>query len=81
VVIASTTVITGISSLLAGIVTVALPTIAKDLQIPNNLLLWYVGLTFPQIHCTTNGSQASINLQLDVRLYATAIRCRCRRRR
>lgn len=40
IVISSTTVITGISSLLAGVVTVSLPTIAKDLQLGESLLLW-----------------------------------------
>jgi hypothetical protein len=42
IVISSVTVITGISSLLAGLVTVGLPTIAKDLSIPPGLVLWYV---------------------------------------
>jgi hypothetical protein len=42
IVISSVTVITGISSLLAGLVTVGLPTIARDLKIPTALLLWYV---------------------------------------
>src|SRR3954465_15440099 len=41
VVIASVTCITGISSLLAGLVTIALPTIARDLELADNLLLWY----------------------------------------
>jgi hypothetical protein len=40
IVISSVTVITGISSLLAGLVTVGLPTIAKDLNLAPNLLLW-----------------------------------------
>jgi hypothetical protein len=40
VVISSVTVITGISSLLAGLVTVGLPTIAKELDIPSGLVLW-----------------------------------------
>jgi hypothetical protein len=40
IVISSTTVITGISSLLAGVVTVSLPTIAKDLELGESLLLW-----------------------------------------
>jgi hypothetical protein len=46
VVILSVTVITGISSLLAGIVTVGLPTIARDLRLESNLLLWYVRSAF-----------------------------------
>jgi hypothetical protein len=39
------TVITGvttISSLLAGLVTIALPVMAKDLDIPQALLIWFV---------------------------------------
>ena len=40
VVIASVTFITGISSLLSGVVTVALPTIARDLGLSDNLILW-----------------------------------------
>jgi len=39
-VITSVTCITGISSLLAGLVAVGLPTIAKDLELGANLLLW-----------------------------------------
>lgn len=41
VVIASVTCITGISTLLAGLVTVGLPTMAKDLSLDPSLLLWY----------------------------------------
>lgn len=40
IVISSVTVITAISSLLAGLVTVGLPTITKDLDLAPNLLLW-----------------------------------------
>ena len=41
VVIASVTLITAISTLLNGVTTVALPTVATDLGIKENLLLWY----------------------------------------
>jgi len=41
IVIASVTLITGISTLLSGLTTVTLPTMANDLGIPDNLLLWY----------------------------------------
>lgn len=41
IVIASVTLITGISTLLSGLTTVTLPTMAVDLEIPDNLLLWY----------------------------------------
>lgn len=41
VVIASVTLVTGISSLLNGLTTVILPTMAADLEIPDNLILWY----------------------------------------
>lgn len=44
IVIASVTLITGISTLLSGLTTVILPTMAVDLDIPDNLLLWYVSL-------------------------------------
>jgi hypothetical protein len=40
IVIASVTLITGISTLLNGLTTVILPTMAVDLDIPDNLLLW-----------------------------------------
>ncbi len=32
----------GISTFLSGVVVVAIPTIATDLHLPNNLVLWYV---------------------------------------
>lgn len=41
VVISSVTCITGISSLLAGVVTVCIPAMAKDVNLEGNLLLWY----------------------------------------
>lgn len=40
IVITSVTVVTGISSLISGVITVALPTLALDLSIPTGLLLW-----------------------------------------
>lgn len=40
VVISSVTCITGISSLLAGIVTVCIPAMARDVRLDGNLLLW-----------------------------------------
>jgi hypothetical protein len=36
--------VTSISSLLNGLTTVILPTMAVDLDIPDNLLLWYCRL-------------------------------------
>ncbi|KAH0837254.1 hypothetical protein FOPE_04884 [Fonsecaea pedrosoi] len=41
VIFVSVTGVTGISSLLAGLVTVTLPTLAKDLHLPDSVLLWY----------------------------------------
>jgi hypothetical protein len=41
IIFASITGVTGISSLLSGLVTVILPTMAKDLDISKSLLLWY----------------------------------------
>lgn len=40
VVISSVTCITGISSLLAGVVTVCIPAMARDVNLESNLLLW-----------------------------------------
>jgi hypothetical protein len=40
IIFTSVTAVTGISSLLAGLVTVALPRIVHDLDIPTSLLLW-----------------------------------------
>lgn len=40
VIFATVTGVTCISSLLAGLVTVALPRMAKDLDLPESLLLW-----------------------------------------
>ncbi|KIY00901.1 uncharacterized protein Z520_03567 [Fonsecaea multimorphosa CBS 102226] len=40
VIFVSVTGVTGISSLLAGLITVILPTLAKDLHIPPSVLLW-----------------------------------------
>lgn len=40
IVISSVTLVTGISTLLNGLTTVILPTMAVDLDIPDNLLLW-----------------------------------------
>jgi hypothetical protein len=42
IVISCVTYGTGISAFLAGIVTIAIPAITKDLHIPSNLVLWYV---------------------------------------
>ena len=41
-IITSVTCVTGISSLLSGLVTVSMPTIAEDLALDDSLLLWYV---------------------------------------
>lgn len=40
IIFTSVTAVTGISSMLAGLVTVALPRIVHDLDIPTSLLLW-----------------------------------------
>jgi MFS family permease len=52
IVILSVTVITGISSLLAGLLTVALPVIAKDLKLESNLLLWPASIFSLTCGCT-----------------------------
>jgi len=46
-VITSVTLITGISTLLNGLTTVALPTMARDLDIKDNVLLWYSNPMMP----------------------------------
>ena len=40
IVISSVSVITGIGSMLSGLVTVSIPTIARDINFPQDLLLW-----------------------------------------
>lgn len=42
IVIACVTFSTGIQSFLAGLVTIAIPTMAVDLSLPDNLVLWWV---------------------------------------
>jgi hypothetical protein len=42
VVISCVTYITGTTTFLAGVVTIAIPAITVDLQLPSNLVLWYV---------------------------------------
>lgn len=60
-VIACVTVITAISTLLAGVVVVATPTFAKDIDLSPNLLFWYalcscavyfVNSIFERLHAT-----------------------------
>lgn len=47
VIITCVTCATLISSLLAGLVTIALPTIARDLKMSPGLLLWFVEFQLP----------------------------------
>lgn len=56
VVIASVVLITAISTLLNGLTTVALPTMAKELDIPDSLLLWPLS-----IQALTNGCSLLIS--------------------
>ena len=42
IIFATVTGVTGISSLMSGMVTVVLPKMAKDLDLSDSLLLWYV---------------------------------------
>ncbi|WPH04306.1 Hypothetical protein R9X50_00719500 [Acrodontium crateriforme] len=51
-VIVSVTLITGISTLLNGLTTVALPTIAAELKIPHGLLLWPTSIQALTSGCT-----------------------------
>ncbi|KAF2115559.1 integral membrane protein [Lophiotrema nucula] len=52
IVLLSVVCITGISSLLAGLVTVGLPTMASDLHIPTSLLLWPISIYSLTCGCT-----------------------------
>jgi MFS family permease len=52
VIILSVGVITGISSLLFGLITVAIPVIAKDLKLESNLLLWPAAIFSLTCGCT-----------------------------
>lgn len=80
VVITSVTCITGISSLLAGLVTVGLPTIAKDLDLAPSLELWCVLSWRFRVKAESDiiSGQARRHLRPNMRLYAPLIR---RRRR
>ncbi|KAI9697107.1 MAG: hypothetical protein M1820_007922 [Bogoriella megaspora] len=51
-VISSVTVVTGLNSMLNGIVTVDLPTIADDLELSESLLLWPAAITSLTCGCT-----------------------------
>ncbi|KAF1985392.1 integral membrane protein [Aulographum hederae CBS 113979] len=52
IVVASVTFITGISSLLAGLVTVGTPTIARDIGLDSSLLLWPASIFSLTCGCT-----------------------------
>jgi hypothetical protein len=49
IILATVTGVTIISSLLAGVVIVSLPEMAKDLHLSDSLLLWYVAPTYLQV--------------------------------
>ena len=68
--------VTMISSLLSGLVTISLPTMARDLDIPEALLLWYV--TFRSGSDTTNDIlKAFIHLFADMWMHSYSLRCCC----
>lgn len=46
VVLVTVVCVTGISSMLSGVTAVALPSMATDLQLAPNVLLWYCSVTF-----------------------------------
>ncbi|KAF4815249.1 putative MFS-type transporter [Colletotrichum siamense] len=62
VVISSVTCITGISSLLAGVVTVCIPAMAKDVNLEGNLLLWPASVYALTCGCTLLLSGAMADL-------------------
>lgn len=49
IVITCVTFSTGITTFLAGVVTIAIPTMAVDLSLPDNLILWYDMLNAVQV--------------------------------
>lgn len=77
--------ITGVlvaSSMTTGLITVALPTMAKDLEIPEHLLLWYVFFFFASpIALLTLGLQARFDIRPHQRLLAATSRRDSRLRR
>ncbi|KAF6803585.1 integral membrane protein [Colletotrichum musicola] len=62
VVISSVTCITGISSLLAGVVTVCIPAMARDVNLESNLLLWPASVYALTCGCTLLLSGAMADL-------------------
>jgi len=70
--------VTMISSMLSGVVAVALPSIAKDLELGPDVLLWYDRLTGAQV-CRVDPVQAYLNLRPYLRLHAApaGFHCRC----
>ncbi len=81
VVFLSTTFVTGISSLLAGVVTVVLPKMVEDLDIPHSLMLWYVVPNLQAVHAD-HCVQAIVNIRPDLRLHSDSLGCnrRCPRK-
>ncbi|OLN81928.1 putative MFS-type transporter C1683.03c-like protein 2 [Colletotrichum chlorophyti] len=69
VVISSVTCITGISSLLAGVVTVCIPAMAKDVNLEGNLLLWPASVYALTCGCTLLLSGAMSDLYGARQLY------------
>lgn len=77
VVISSVTCITGISSLLAGVVTVCIPAMAKDVNLESNLLLWYEPASAKSLACRgflTCATKACFCVRPDLRVHPFALR-------
>lgn len=68
--------VTMISSLLGGLVTISLPTMARDLDIPEALLLWYVSLR-SKSETTNDILKAFIHLFADMWMHSYSLRCCC----
>ena len=52
---------TGITTFLAGVVTIAIPVMAKDLGIPESLILWYVPCKKAKILCRMRSTHLCID--------------------
>ena len=69
--------VTLVSSMLSGVMTVTLPTVARELELAPSVLLWYLRLrAVPYAHANTH--QAYLYLRPDMWLYSSPSRIGCR---
>ena len=71
--------VTLVSSMLSGVMTVTLPTVARELELAPSMLLWCTPLS--RLPTCSNVLQAYFRLRLNLRLYPPPPRLRRRRRR